>query len=38
MTNVDEVRAARALLEGSVIRYDRPFDSAVAPGDWDVDR
>jgi antitoxin (DNA-binding transcriptional repressor) of toxin-antitoxin stability system len=34
----DEVRTARALLKGSVVRYDRPFEPAVEPHEWDVNR
>lgn len=34
----DEVEAARRLLKGSVRRYERPLEPAVAPDEWDVDR
>jgi antitoxin (DNA-binding transcriptional repressor) of toxin-antitoxin stability system len=34
----DEVEAARSLLRGSVVRYDHPFDPAVAPEEWEVNR
>jgi antitoxin (DNA-binding transcriptional repressor) of toxin-antitoxin stability system len=30
--------AARAFLRGSVLRYDRPFDPAVEPHEWDMNR
>lgn len=35
---VDEVDAARALLKGSICRYDRPFEPAIPPAEWDVNR
>ena len=28
--------AARAFLRGSVLRYDRPFDPAFEPQEWDM--
>lgn len=34
----DKARAARALLKGSVVRYERPLEPAVEPHEWDVDR
>lgn len=34
----DEVQAARALLRGSVRRYDRPLEPAAGPEEWDVNR
>ena len=34
----NEADAARTLLKGSVRRYDRPFDPAMAAEEWDVDR
>ena len=34
----DEVRDARALLKGSVRRYDRPLEPATPDGEWDVER
>ncbi|MBL8201474.1 MAG: type II toxin-antitoxin system Phd/YefM family antitoxin [Chromatiales bacterium] len=30
--------AARTFLRGSVLRYDRPFDPAVEPQEWDINR
>jgi antitoxin (DNA-binding transcriptional repressor) of toxin-antitoxin stability system len=30
--------AARAFLRGSVLRYDRPFDPAFEPQEWDINR
>jgi prevent-host-death family protein len=33
-----DVEAARARLRGSVLKYDRPFDPAVDPGEWEVNR
>jgi prevent-host-death family protein len=34
----DAAKAARALLKGSVRRYDRPFEPASPPEEWDVNR
>lgn len=34
----DRANAARELLRGSVVRYDRPLEPAVAAKDWDVNR
>lgn len=34
----EEARAARALLKGSVRRYDRPLEPAFAPAEWDANR
>jgi prevent-host-death family protein len=34
----DEAKAARNLLKGSVRRYQRPFEPAIAPEEWDVNR
>lgn len=34
----DEADAARSLLKGSVLRYDRPLEPAIAPDEWDVNR
>jgi prevent-host-death family protein len=34
----DESKAARNLLKGSVLRYDRPLEPASAPEEWDVNR
>jgi antitoxin (DNA-binding transcriptional repressor) of toxin-antitoxin stability system len=30
--------AARAFLHGRVLRYDRPFDPAFEPQEWDINR
>jgi len=30
--------AARAFLRGSVLRYDRPFDPAFEPDEWEMNR
>ena len=34
----DEVDAARALLKGSIVRYDNPFEPAMSPEEWEVNR
>ncbi len=34
----EEGAAARARLRGSVLRYDRPLDPVIEPGEWDVNR
>ena len=34
----DNASTARALLQGSVLRYDRPLEPAVDPQEWDVNR
>ena len=34
----DEAAAARARLRGSVLRYDRPLDPVIEPGEWEVNR
>ena len=34
----DEVEAARALLKGSVLRYDDPFEPAIPPEEWEVNQ
>ncbi len=34
----DEVAAARARLRGSVLRYDRPLEPVIDPGEWDMNR
>jgi prevent-host-death family protein len=36
--SVDEIKAARSLLTGSVLRYERPLEPAGAPEEWDVTR
>lgn len=33
-----EVRAARARLRGSVLRFDRPTEPVFDPDEWDVNR
>jgi prevent-host-death family protein len=33
-----EVEAARRRLRGSVLRYDRPLDPVIDPGEWEVNR
>ena len=35
---VDEARAARGVLAASVVRYDRPFEPAIEPGEWEANR
>ncbi len=34
----DEAAAARARLRGSVVRFDRPLEPVIEPGEWDVNR
>jgi prevent-host-death family protein len=34
----DEIAKARALLRGSVLRYDRPLDPVIDPDEWEVNR
>ncbi|MCC6611814.1 MAG: type II toxin-antitoxin system prevent-host-death family antitoxin [Burkholderiales bacterium] len=34
----EEGAAAKARLRGSVVRYDRPLDPVIEPGEWDVNR
>ncbi|MCZ7562514.1 MAG: type II toxin-antitoxin system prevent-host-death family antitoxin [Burkholderiales bacterium] len=36
--SLEEGAAARARLRGSVLRYDRPLDPVIEPGEWDVNR
>ena len=36
--SVDETAVARALLKGSVNRYDRPLEPAAPTEDWEVER
>ena len=36
--SADEVAAARALLKGSVLRFDRPFEPALEPEEWEANR
>jgi prevent-host-death family protein len=33
-----EVAAARARLKGSVLRYERPLEPVIDPGEWDVNK
>lgn len=33
-----EAEAARARLRGSLLRYDGPFEPALGPGEWDVNK
>lgn len=33
-----EVEAARARLRGSLLRYDGPFEPALGPGEWNVNK
>lgn len=33
-----DVAEARARLRGSVLRYVRPLDPAIAPGEWEANR
>lgn len=33
-----EVGAARERLRGSVLRYDRPSEPVIEPGEWDINR
>ena len=33
-----EVEAARARLRGSVLRYDKPLEPVIDPGEWDVNK
>jgi prevent-host-death family protein len=34
----EEVEAARARLRGSVLKYDRPTEPVIAPGEWDTNK
>ena len=34
--SADEANAARAVLRGSVLRFDRPFEPAIEPGEWEA--
>jgi antitoxin (DNA-binding transcriptional repressor) of toxin-antitoxin stability system len=34
----DEVAAARALLKGSVLRFDRPLEPAIEPEEWEANQ
>ncbi len=38
MPDKDEAAAARARLRGSVLRYDKPLEPAIASDDWDMNR
>ncbi len=33
-----EIEAARSRLRGSVVKYERPLDPVIDPGEWDVHR
>jgi prevent-host-death family protein len=33
-----EIEAARARLRRSVLRYDRPLEAVIDPGEWDVNK
>jgi prevent-host-death family protein len=33
-----EIDGARKRLKGSVIKYERPFDPVIEPGDWEANR
>lgn len=33
-----EAQAARERLRGSVVRFDRPLDPVIEPGDWDMEK
>ena len=33
-----EVAAARERLRGTVLRYDRPSEPVIEPGEWDINR
>ena len=33
-----EAEAARARLRGSVLRYDKPLEPVIDPGEWDVNK
>lgn len=37
-TNADDAAAARARLQGSVVRYDRPLDPVLDSAEWDMNR
>ncbi|MGQ0522074.1 MAG: type II toxin-antitoxin system Phd/YefM family antitoxin [Betaproteobacteria bacterium] len=34
----EEVDAARARLRGSVVKYERPTEPVIDPGEWDVNK
>lgn len=34
----EEVEAARARLRGSVVKYDKPTEPVIEPGEWDVNK
>ncbi len=36
VASLAEVEAARARLESSLLRYDRPLDPVIDPGEWDA--
>lgn len=33
-----EIETARARLRGSILKYDKPLESVIEPGEWDVDK
>ena len=33
-----DIEAARSRLRGSVVKYERPFEPVIDPGEWDVNR
>jgi prevent-host-death family protein len=33
-----DIEAARSRLRGSVVKYERPLDPVIDPGEWDVHR
>jgi prevent-host-death family protein len=36
--SADAAAAARARLRGSVLRYERPLEPVIEPGEWDMNR
>lgn len=34
----EEVEAARARLRGSVLKYDKPTEPVIEPGEWDANK
>jgi prevent-host-death family protein len=36
--SAEEAQAARQRLRGSVVRFERPLDPVIEPGDWEMDR
>ena len=37
-TSKKEIEAARSRLRGSVLKYERPLEPVIPPGEWDVNR